>query len=422
MDSVRVDNFRKIKSRYNHVMISTIRHIFQRDELADARPFYVILTALILITCALTLFQSPSPMPVNRLPIFGIVLVLHLGLHWLCGLVIEQRGWLVGYWVLQGVLALGLVIVARAPELALMLFATLVAETLGFLGLTKLAAVAVGGYVVATFGAYYLLGGQPLLADWTSPTFSTMILLILFMLLYRRQTDARQHSQALLLELESAHHQLAEYAAQVESLVLAAERQRMARELHDTLAQGVAGLILGLEAANHHLENGRMPRAQTIVQQSLSRARHTLAAARAAIDDLRLDKRSLPEAIEHQCDRFRRATGIACHVTLDIAAETTISPALAEHAERIISEGLTNVTRHAKAEHVWLHVTSADHNLSIKIKDDGIGFDQQAAIRSGHYGLLGMRERARLVNGEFTLTSAVDAGTTIVVSLPLERV
>src|SRR5690606_37880015 len=100
-----------------------------------------------------------------------------------------------------------------------------------------------------------------------------------------------------LAELETAHRQLAAYAAQVESLTLSNERQRMARELHDTLSQGVAALVLQLEAANAHLQNGRHDRAAGIIDLSLRRARNTLAESRAAIDDLRLAERSLIEMV-----------------------------------------------------------------------------------------------------------------------------
>ncbi|WP_420631579.1 sensor histidine kinase [Candidatus Leptofilum sp.] len=401
-------------------MMQAIRHIFQSDDLAEARPFYIILTVLILITCALTLFQPPNPMPFGRIPVFGLLLLLHLGLHWTSGLVAKRSRWHAGYLVGQGVLALALVLVSQRPELVLVFYAALIAETLGLFGLTRLTAVSVGGYVLLTFVAFYLLGEQPLLAEWTSPAISTLALCIVFMVLYRRQSEARQRSQALLAELETAHHQLADYATQVEDLTLAAERQRMARELHDTLAQGVASLVLRLEAANNHLENGRIPRAQEIVQQSMKRARSTLAAARAAIDDLRLDNKTLDEAIQQRVDRFTQATGIVCHLTLDLAQETAVPLTIADHAERIISESLANITRHAQANNVWLDVAQSGERLTIEVRDDGVGFDAETAVRAGHYGLLGMRERTRLVNGTFEIGSEPEKGARLSITLPLE--
>jgi NarL family two-component system sensor histidine kinase YdfH len=200
--------------------------------------------------------------------------------------------------------------------LALAIFAALVAETLGLYGLTRLATTGVVAYLLLTALAFLALGGRPLLAAWAEPLISTMALLILFMVLYRRQAEARRRAQHLLTELQAAHRQLADYAAQVEALTLTNERQRMARELHDTLSQGVAGIVLQLEAVNAHLAEGRVERASSIIALCLRRARSTLAESRAAIDDLRLEERSLSEAIEQHAARFTRATGIPCHLTL----------------------------------------------------------------------------------------------------------
>ena len=186
-------------------------------------------------------------------------MILHLALHWLSGFATASARWRVAYLIGQGILALTLVLVSQQPGLALAMFAALIAETLGLFGLTRLAAAGVIYYSLLTAASYYALGGLPLMAEWASPVISTLTLIVLFMVLYRRQSEARENSQTLLTDLETAHIQLADYAAQVESLTLAAERQRMARELHDTLAQGVAGLVLQLEAANNHLENGRYP-------------------------------------------------------------------------------------------------------------------------------------------------------------------
>jgi len=154
---------------------------------------------------------------------------------------------------------------------------------------------------------------------WMAPT---IFLATIYILMWVRQTQARQRAQALLRELETAHRQLADYAAQVEDLTLAAERQRMARELHDTLAQDLAGLILQLEATDSHLVGGRLERAQAIVQQAMARARAALAGARRAIDDLRAGPSApdaLVEAIQAEARRFSGATGIDCALELPAA-------------------------------------------------------------------------------------------------------
>ena len=407
-------------------MLKSLRPVFASDEFAEARPFYLIITFILLTTAALTLFASPDPAPLFRLPLLVVLLALHLALHWLSSYAVIHTQWRVPYLLGQGALGLAVVATSQQPGLNLALFATLVTATLGLFGFTRAPVTAVAGYIGLTAVCYVMLGGLPLLMEWLSPTISTMTLLIIFIVMYRRQSEARSESQKLLAEREATNRQLADYAAQVESLTLAAERQRMARELHDTLAQGVAGLVLQLEAANNHLENDRSARAQTIIQQSMKRARTTLADARAAIDDLRLENRSLPDAIQRHADRFTQATGIPCHLTMDFGAATSagsmpaVPETIADHARRIVSESLANITRHAQANNVWLTVVQTVEQLTIEVRDDGIGFDVETAVRAGHYGLLGMRERARLVGGEFTIHSAPSEGTQLTLRLPME--
>jgi NarL family two-component system sensor histidine kinase YdfH len=193
----------------------------------------------------------------------------------------------------------------------------------------------------------------------------------------------------------------------------------MARELHDTLAQGLAGVILQLEAVDSHLSRGNTERAQGIAVQAMARARSTLAEARRAIDDLRQSdtELNLEAAIRSEADRFSAATGIPCDLELDIVSK--IPAPVSEQALRIISEGLTNIARHARAGTVKLQVEAHNGTLDLQITDDGCGFDSGSPVKSGHYGLIGMRERARLSGGMVDVQSKPGQGTTLRASLPL---
>jgi NarL family two-component system sensor histidine kinase YdfH len=272
--------------------------------------------------------------------------------------------------------------------------------------------------------SHFLIAGWGAFSEWVLMTGSITLFVVVYVVLYLRQVEARERVQVLLQELETAHRQLAEYATQVEDLTLVAERQRMARELHDTLTQGVAGLILQLEAVNAHLVDGRSGRAQEIVQQALSRARDTLAGARRAIGDLREESptpREFSAAARKEINRFTTATGIPC--TLDLSLPTVLPDMLSEHALRIVTEGLTNVARHAQANQVWARLAGVyDDWLEIEVRDDGVGFDPVVmANRAGHYGLLGMRERARLAGGTLDIKSAPGEGTKLLLRLPLRN-
>ena len=393
----------------------------QREAEREGYPFFLVITIL-LVSVTVILFPAFSARFIGwQWAAFIFLLPTHVALHWISPRFLHDKRLRIAYLAVQGMFAFALVWLTASPELALALFASLIAETIGSLGVTWLTAVAVIGYLLLTLLGFLMLGGTDLLQEWDSPLVSTLSLLIIFMILYRRQTESREQTQTLLSELETAHRQLADYATQVESLTLAEERQRMARELHDTLAQGLSGVVLQLEAVKNHLENGRLQRAETIVNLAMDRARGSLVKARLAIDDLREDSTeiSFAHTIRQKAERFAHVNNIPCHLTLTLTEYAPIRPALAVHARRIIGEGLTNVAAHAQAANVWIDVSLEEDDLLIAIKDDGIGFDAETASEKGHYGLKGMRERAQLTNGAIEIESQPGSGTRIEARLPL---
>jgi two-component system, NarL family, sensor histidine kinase YdfH len=174
-----------------------------------------------------------------------------------------------------------------------------------------------------------------------------------------------------------------------------------------------------LEATDAHLAANRPERARVILEQSMEKARATLREARQAIDDLRQPKgQNLAEATEQEAERFTLATGIVCEPSIEL--KTMIPEATAETAIRTIAEGLTNIARHAQAKQVSLHLAEAGEELEIEIRDDGIGFEPQA-VQTGHYGLVGMRERVRLAGGRLEIQSEAGKGTCLMIHFPLEK-
>ncbi|WP_283657893.1 sensor histidine kinase [Paenibacillus sp. RC343] len=231
--------------------------------------------------------------------------------------------------------------------------------------------------------------------------------------LFYRQVNARIRTQNFLAELELAHQK-------VEELTLANERQRMARDLHDTLAQGLAGLIMQLEAIDAHLTKGSSQRAHEIVQQSMSQARKALADSRRAIDNLRSKSASevdFADAVREEAQRFTMATGI--RTALDIKIKSSVSRLLIEHGLHIISECLTNIAKHSHAKNVWINILDSQGIISIEVRDDGKGFNPDIIARqAGHYGLIGIHERVRLLGGTININSTVREGTSIKVEAP----
>jgi two-component system NarL family sensor kinase len=209
-------------------------------------------------------------------------------------------------------------------------------------------------------------------------------------------------------------------------VALVEERNRLAREVHDTLAQELSAIALQLEAADALLE--RSPeRARARIRQALERVREGLAEARRSVLDLRagpLERQALPAALEELAQRFEAETGIAVAASLALAAPRL--PARVEEALfRIAQEALVNVRRHAQASAVILDLRIDGDHVHLTIADDGRGFDadQQFAPdpgAPGHgFGLIGMQERARLLNGTMQIRSCAGAGAQIDVDIPL---
>ncbi|MCL4393949.1 MAG: histidine kinase dimerization/phosphoacceptor domain-containing protein [Chloroflexi bacterium] len=253
------------------------------DPLDEERPFFFIVVAVLAGLYLLAIYASPAVRAPERFIPFTLLMLLHIVLHWNSPSLVETRPRAVTYLVFQGALAFALPLIASSSQLVVGLFMTMIGESVGILRKPAAWAAAIVVILVLAPLDLTLLSDGSLMQTWMLVALPMTLFVVVYVTMYSRQGEARARAQALLAELESAHRQLSEYALRVEDLTIANERQRMARELHDTLAQGLAGLILQLEAADSHLASGNHERAQAILQQAMTRARATLADARSTI-------------------------------------------------------------------------------------------------------------------------------------------
>jgi NarL family two-component system sensor histidine kinase YdfH len=397
------------------------RHRPSDEEIREARPFFAVLFIVIVGIYVLALTTDPGLLVPNRLIPFTILLATHAALHWTCLYLGPRSRWIYPYFAVQSGIATLIAIISQGHGIVLGLYLALAGEAVGVKEDFRQSAGIVAGILAVALVTFGLTLGWSSLPTWVALILPMALFVVVYVMMFGRQTRQRQEAQRLLRELETAHRQLAEYAARVEDLTLAAERQRMARELHDTLAQGLAGLILQLEAADAHLGQGRSDKAQDIVQQAMGRARSTLAAARQAIADLRtgpLGPAEWAQAVREEADRFSRASGIVCH--LQVEPPASLPGPAADNALRAVSEGLTNVARHAKATQVWVEVGAEGGALKVSVRDDGQGLKPGTEQdRPGHFGLTGLRERARLAGGTLNVRSEPGRGTELTMILPL---
>jgi NarL family two-component system sensor histidine kinase YdfH len=386
----------------------------------ETRIFFWFMTLVLGGMFVWVVATQPEMRQPQRLIPFAILLNGNILLHWMLRRFVERPGWTVGYMLVQGAISFVIVILARNIGLTFSLYMALVGEAIGVYGITKRGMAAAGYYLALSLGSFVVMYGFTAALSqigwWMLGTIPMIIFVVIYVEMYTRQANANERAGKLLEELQAANEQLTTYANQVEDLTIANERQRMARELHDTLSQGLAGLILQLEAADAHLSGNRPEKAQAIVKQTMERARGVLAEARQAIDNLRsAAPDDIEAALRQETARFQEATGISCDVT--IALSTPPPTSLREPLQRIAAEALTNIARHAQASHASLHLSADAASLRLEICDDGRGFDP-ASVPPGHYGLVGMRERARLAGGTLDIKSAVENGTCITITLP----
>lgn len=211
-------------------------------------------------------------------------------------------------------------------------------------------------------------------------------------------------------------------AEQATLVALVEERNRLAREVHDTLAQELSGITLQLEAADALLDTAP-ERARSRLQQALLRTRESLAEARRSVLDLRtgpLERLDLPRALAELAARIREESNLAVDVNVEIG-ERRLPSRYEQALYRIVQEALANVRRHARANSATVELTADEDALRLRISDDGVGFDEASTTKSPeHFGLISMQERAHLLGGSMWVCSEPGKGTTIEVRVPVE--
>jgi signal transduction histidine kinase len=287
-----------------------------------------------------------------------------------------------------------------------------------FGGGTRTALVANVLLVVAVAIGFLFFGG--LGADNVEQTVITEAISLGFALAlglwFSRVYDGIKERQALIDQLEAAQEQLAALSRDAGA---ASERERLAREIHDTIAQDLTGLVLTAQRGLRELKAGNAAAAENQLGLLEENARNALTETRALVASgaaVGVDGGGLGIALRRLAERFERETGILVTVEADDAA------ALDRDGEvvllRCAQEALANVRKHSTARAAAMTLTARDGQVDLSITDDGSGFDP-AAPSSG-FGLSGLRERLALVRGTLAVTASPGGGTTLVATLPRE--
>lgn len=368
----------------------------------------------LVITFSLTLFLQNYRIPLIYKSVgFSVVLLIFGLLVWYQNKFF-RHDW--QYFLVQGFLvSFCFYLMPNAyAVVTISLYSILVAQSVGMYDDTrKVLLVGVYVYILFCLNIIFIGSGKDLLT-LVAIMLPVMFCFIGYAKMFYHQIHARMRTQGYLEQLENAYQK-------VKELSVANERQRMARDLHDTLAQGIAGLSMQLEAVKANLNDSHYARAEEIVDHAAKQVRTMLHEARSVIDDLRSYESSLDfqRRIESEVQRFSESSGINC--TYEVNVDVFIPILIREHLLRITNELLTNISNHAEAQNVWLFMKSSSrHTVELEIRDDGNGFDiRNIEQKQGHYGLIGIKERVRILDGTIEIDSNIGKGTLISLQIPL---
>ncbi len=240
------------------------------------------------------------------------------------------------------------------------------------------------------------------------------VFVVLFTHVAVREREARRAVEELAQKLERANTKLRAYTAQAEELAMVKERNRLAREIHDGLGHYLTTINVQIQAGLAVLDQDRrrgleaLRQAQTLTQEGLSEVRRSVAALRASP----LDDFSMPEAVGRLVDACHNS-GLSLRYTVD-GDPRPLASQIALVIYRAAQEGLTNACKHAEAQHVAVTLTYNDDNVVLKVEDDGLGAEEPG---SG-FGLLGIRERLKLVDGQLEVKTGAGQGFLLKVEVP----
>lgn len=215
-----------------------------------------------------------------------------------------------------------------------------------------------------------------------------------------------------VLLLIGATREITAYQRGARHAAVLEERRRLARDLHDGLAQELGFIVMHTRS---RIEEGRAPSGlepiATAAERAIDEARRAISALTRPIDE------PLDVAVAQAAEDVAHRVG--AHVRLDLAEGVDVEPATREELLRIVREAVSNAARHARAEVVTVELANTD-DVKLRIRDDGVGFDADVG-RAGGHGLTSMRERTRALGGEFQIRSAPGGGTEVEVTVPKRR-
>jgi len=309
------------------------------------------------------------------------------------------------YFGIQTALILGAMLLFYELDFFALLFMPLAGQVM-FAFSRRTAAVWVILFGIATVIGQFIQFGRLEGLSFSFLYLAGMFLVASFSNLMLRANEARTQSDRLLDELQQAHRQLQEYAGQAEELATAKERNRLARELHDSVAQTLYGLTLQAEAASRKLNTGQTNEVADYLREIRDSSQQTLKETRLLIFELRppiLENEGLASALRARLESVESRSGLKTQINLQEVGR--LRNGIESGLYGISNEVLNNILKHAHATEVRISLEKKDNKIILEISDNGVGFDPASVETHGGLGLKGMKERAEQFGGDLQIHS-----------------
>lgn len=237
-------------------------------------------------------------------------------------------------------------------------------------------------------------------------------------------SELAESFDTLRTQLRSSRDENVELQKRTRSLAILQERDRLAREMHDNLAQTLGYINLQAAMADSQLVLNQSAEARTSLAELKKAAKEAYTDVRESIFNLRAPNvggDGLISVLTNSISQYRAQYGISVSLSVEDARLAEFPVEVQVQVHRIIQEALTNVRKHSNASQAWVRIERVDHTVRIQVEDNGKGFDPLASSRNGstHFGLQIMRERAESVGGELEIDSKAGAGTRVRLYVPI---
>jgi len=318
------------------------------------------------------------------------------------------------YLFLQSSLVIGLLAVSTLEDFFALLFIPLSLDAVSFFG-RRYGFACIAVFSLATIGALLFSDEGPLFGLAMGIFYSGMCILFGgYAHQVQKAEAAHEQNQRMFNELQTAHHQLQGYADQVASLAVEHERNRLARDLHDSVTQTVFSMNLAAQSTRILLEK-EPPRASGQLLRLEELAANALSEIQSLVTQLRprsVAEEGLPTALRRLVSERQERDGL--QISLEVRGEGTLSEEVSTGLYFIAQEALTNVTKHSGTRAATVRLNLDTGESCLEIEDRGLGFDPQATLNQrGHLGLAGMSERAREIGWSLSVESRRGQGARI---------